>query len=113
MAGGFITVREMMDEMRSGAAFTITWVTADRKRETGGQILHLINAVLVQRDPKTKKKKDFVSAATVADEDYLSGKKNPRHFENDTINLMKRGTQQIRKAHVMLITVFNGKPVID
>ena len=115
MDGAFVTVREMMDEMRSGNAFSITWVTADRKKETGGKVLHLINAVLVQRDSKAKKRvgSAVVSNATVVDDEYLSGKRNPRHYENDTINIMKRGTQQIRKAHVMLITVFNGKPVID
>jgi hypothetical protein len=108
MESVFYHIREMMEYIRSGDAFSLTWVTADRKRNTGGEIRHLINAVRadVSDGGKERKKGDALELIPAL-------KKKPNHFDNDTINIRKRGTERIVKVHVNLITVFNGKPVID
>lgn len=102
---GFVHIREVMEHVRSGKPFSISWVTADRRRRTGGKIKHLINAVITE--PKASRSK---STETIKSEGKI-WESNPNHYANDTINVRKMGTENITKIHPMLITVFNGRPV--
>lgn len=97
-----------MEFIRSGQPFSLTWVTANRKRDTGGKMMNLIDAIRadIADDGKERHKSEAIEMIPVS-------KKNPNHFQNDTINIRKRGAERITKVHVNLITVFNGKPVID
>lgn len=110
--GVFVHIREVMDTIRKGDAFDITWITADRKRKTGGKILQLRNAIRSDK-PDNGVKKDVVAPEVAEVSNHTIPKRDPNHFKNDTINIRKRGTQRIMKVHPNLITMFNNKHVID
>jgi len=98
-----VTLTQVMAEIKTGRPFEISFVTADRKRGKGGEIRNYAHCSIsrlpgeksgdVQREPE-------------------KGRKAPRHFENDTINIQISGSREIRKIHPRLIIRFNGNKVI-
>lgn len=94
--------------MDSGEPFSMTFVAADRRRGTGGDIVSVKNWVKVSKTPDgvvpASKKKRILSQIILA--------KNPNHYENKTRNIRNlRKLKQIRKVHIRLIVLFNGKKV--
>lgn len=70
--------------------FSITFVTCDLKKGTGGQKISLDKAVLVGgRSSK-------------------SGERNPQHDRNYTRNIRHLESDKIIKIHALLVTRFNG-----
>lgn len=94
---------DRVDESKNPIPFACRFVTADRKRNTGGEIITVVNAV------KCVGKKDgeivFLGRETAAP------RRNPNHYENATRNIaLQNGA--IRKMHIRLIIEFNGQKVI-
>ncbi|MGV3588601.1 MAG: hypothetical protein ACO1OF_16465 [Adhaeribacter sp.] len=98
---------EKKDERNWPVPFTIEFVTADRERNTGGEVIRLEKVVLA-RDVKGLKKK----TSAILDSTEPDRAANPNHWLNGTRNLYHTQSQQIRKCHIRLITKFNGQPVI-
>ncbi|GAB3550553.1 hypothetical protein [Spirosoma fluminis] len=84
-----IKVRELVKQMRLTVGinkprpFSLIYVTADRKRQKGGQIRELHKAVLLTKQPS----------------------------KNRTVNLQPLGTSDIVPVHLDLILYFNGQDV--
>lgn len=95
-----------MDQVSSSGIpvpFSLKFVTADRKRKTGGEIIEVKDAI------KCIGKKNGM---VIYDGNTLSRKeKAPSHYENATRNIaLPNGS--IRKIHIRLIIEFNAQKVI-
>ncbi len=104
---GVITLSEVLRIYESGASFSITVVTADRKKGTGGELRHYPTAQrcrLQEMPANLLKRNGFTSTAT--------DKRSPNHWENKTRNLYIPATGEIRKIHIKLIVAFNNKRVL-
>lgn len=73
--------------------FSITFVTADQKKGTGGQKITFDEAV-------------FVGGPSRKD----SGR-NANHYENYTRNIRHKNSDRITKIHLLLVLKFNGLTV--
>lgn len=80
----------MRGEDRELIPFSITFVTYDEKRGTGGEKITLDEAVFVG-GPSRKNKKW-----------------SPNHFANYTRNIRALHGDRIMKVHALLVTRFNG-----
>lgn len=81
----------------------MAYVTADKKKGTGGQIKHVKNWVRCDLAAMPE---------PVLRRNRLSAEKTPNHLEHKTKNIMNPATRDIRKVHIRLITEFNGRRVI-
>lgn len=84
----------------------LSFVTLNRRTGTGGRVKHLLGARLVARSEATAN-----AAAREVPPSPAGGRKDPRHREHDTLNLWSPA-EGITKAHVRLITKFNGADVV-
>lgn len=109
MSGDVITLSEVLQAIHSGAVCSLTYVTADRKRGTGGQLRHLDKAVLCKLSdmPANVLRRNGISAPMLSD-----ARRYANHHEHKTRNMYLPATQEIRKVHIKLITQFNNKTVI-
>lgn len=102
---GMIKLNEALKIMESGERFSLSFVTLDVKRKTGGKIRSFDSAVQAKK-PKPEKSNSVKTK---------SPKKNPNHWTNQTrpIKPVVDGivSSQVRKVHIFLITEFNGKKV--
>jgi hypothetical protein len=102
-----ITLSEVLRIYESGEAFSITFITADRRKGTGGERRHYPVAQrcrLHEMPANLLKRNGFRSTAT--------DKKSPNHWENKTRNIYIPATGEIRKLHIKLIVSFNNKRVL-
>ena len=102
-----ITLKEALDWMDSGEEFSISFITCDVRKGTGGELIHVEKAV----------KANWLSPADLKKQAHLQPqsrilKKDPRHFENSTRNIRLVSNSEIRKVHIRLIRKFNGKTVL-
>jgi hypothetical protein len=99
-----IELYEAIQLIDTGEPFSLTYVTADRNKGTGGQIKKVTNWVKCDLatvpEPILRRNKMFEAS------------KNPNHQQHKTKNIMNPATRDIRKVHVRLITEFNGKRVV-
>lgn len=72
----------------------ITFVTNDRKKGTGGKKITIKQAIPVG-GPKSS-----------------SELRNPNHYRNYTRNIRSVDSDKIIKIHPLLITRFNGQPIM-
>lgn len=97
----FISIKDMLNTMmmrgddRELIPFSITFVTADRKKRTGGEKITWDEAV-------------FVGGPNRRD----SGR-NPNHFYNHTRNIRHYRSDRITTIHPHLVLVFNGMEVVQ
>ena len=105
MKNEVIALSAVLYVMDRGERFDIEFVTADRKKGTGGELKTMTNCVLYSAYKKDRPVDIKVEAAAV-----LS--KNPRHFQNSTRNIYCMHSRETRKVHLRLITRFNGKQVL-
>lgn len=97
----FITVREIVrimaktDRYGKPVPFSISFVTADEKRGTGGDVITLKEAICI--GGPTKKKKI----------------RNPHHDVNFTRNIRAVDGDRIITVHPLLVTRLNGKTKIQ
>jgi len=92
--------------MDSGAPFSMVVITCDRKKQQGGEWLHINEAV--KHEPITKEQRYKLSRLQPASDMV---RKNPRHYENSTRNIRMKGGE-IRKIHLRLVRQFNGAVVL-
>lgn len=114
MVGDTIELREVLQEMHAklpGGApkpFQVSFVTADRKQETGGEVITLPKVVVYGKDQATgrsgKAAKNPPSVTKVV--------KKPAHRANRTVNFFAPGPQRYYKAHIDLLLTYNEKWII-
>lgn len=114
-----ITVRDMLSEMETGAVFSLTFVTYDRKRKRGGRIEEIAQAVLLKHDPKATNDIFAGRPATPREQkvqQLAELRRAPQHHKWYTrnIRLLVNGhpTGEIRKIHPPLVALFNQKIVV-
>lgn len=102
-----ILLKEVLDAMDAGQPFSIAFVTADRRRNTGGEWIEVEKAYKSGYvDPADRKKMQQLQPES----DIIS--RSPNHYENSTRNIVIVANSEVRKLHVRLIRKFNGKTVI-
>lgn len=114
MTGDTIELRDVLQEMHAklpGGApkpFQVSFVTADRKQATGGEVITLPKVVVYGQDqPSGAKQK-----ATNSRPEAARSRKKPAHRANRTVNLFAPGPQRYYKAHIDLLLTFNEKWII-
>lgn len=108
MFGEMINAIDGIDSNGQPVGFSLRFVTADRKRKTGGDIIFIENG----KKCVGKGKDGNVIWAAPVGESSTGVKKNPHHYANSTRNVLITSSGQIRKVHIRLIIEFNGKKVI-
>jgi hypothetical protein len=94
---------DRVDHNGNPVPFSLRFVTADRKRDTGGEIIAVKNAV------KCVGKKN--GEVVFLGKEITAPRRNAHHWENSTRNIaLENGG--IRKIHIRLIIEFNGQKVI-
>lgn len=103
----FILLKEVLneidrtDEQGHPVSFNMKFVTADRKRRTGGEIIEANNVhkcITIRNNKVVYDSRPHVS-------------RNPHHFTNATRNIIFPNGQ-IRKVHIRLIIEFNNQRVL-
>jgi len=102
-----ITLLEMLKEMETGRTFSLTTISYDRKRKTGGGVITYLEASLYQ--PEKRNGKGVAKAALQRKE--LSRRPNHGKWFTRNIQLMQDGypVDIIKKIHPPLVVAFNGK----
>ena len=110
MISGYIRLSDVLHQMEqldaenNPVAFDVKFVTHDKKRDIGGEIISVDGA----RKCVGKRNGKVVFDVRAKKDDKPV--KDPHHFLNATRNIvLKNG--QIRKLHIRLIIEFNGKKV--
>jgi hypothetical protein len=105
-----ILMNDVLNEMDSGKPFKMSFVTADRKKGTGGELKEVIN---------------WAKVMGIDDDDRLAGQivrsgsksntRKPDHFRHRTFNIYNPNDPHahIVKVHWRLILFFNNKRVIN
>jgi len=109
-SGTFVTVlntislAEVLTAMDSGEPFSIGFRTCNVKKGTGGEWLEF---------PQCKKYKAKTKAEQYAEAHTPNkARRDPKHFENSTRNIVVIPSGEIVKIHLRLIILFNSKTVI-
>lgn len=105
----YILRSEVMKQVDSGEEFDMVFITCDRNRGTGGELIRVRNWAKLSHDDNVdalpgqarKKAKNLL--------------RNPNHWKNKTINIWNPGnrTNHPHKIHWRLIQFFNGKRVLN
>ncbi len=96
---------EVLKEMAEPNPFSITFVTCDIKRKTGGDIIKLENVILSFQDHRAEELGFERPAMPVTE---FSKKAN--HYDHASRNvLLKNGLR--KKFHIRLLLEFNGQKV--
>jgi hypothetical protein len=108
---GTIKHAAVLKKMNTGERFALTFVTLDKKRKKGGDLVELTDARKHQAGDYRKEEVKEQNAAAV----MLSGVEAPattapHHDKHGTINI-KCADGNIRKVHTRLIVKFNGEEV--
>lgn len=94
--------------IHSGNLVDIAFVTADRRRGTGGNYIQLKRVCKVEKDKST-------AVPPSGGQGAAGATKAPNHHAHKTINLHDpvRSFMHIHKVHIRLIHFLNGKRVIQ
>lgn len=107
VAHDHITIQKMVEFMDSGAPFSIAFRTCDIQKDKGGEYIHYDDCTkhnhLTRSELKAKKS---------SEEKTLEIKKNPRHYENSSRNIVRGSNGRIIKIHLRLVRRFNNKIVL-
>jgi hypothetical protein len=91
--------------MKKPETFSISFVTCDQERKTGGEIIKLENVILSFNEKHSNR-----FGFEAPEENLTPFSKAPNHYEHATRNvLLKNGMR--RKFHIRLLLEFNGKKV--
>jgi hypothetical protein len=110
----FILLRDALKEMETAVdgmpcRFSVTAISYDEQRGTGGEILEYKNVCL--NDAKINFKHVVPVEYRREQPIRITQNRNPHHRENKTKNV-RLANGQIRKIHLRFITHFNGVNVI-
>jgi hypothetical protein len=98
-----LRMMERLDHKGRPIPFSLSFVTADRRRDLGGEIKSISGAILSKHNTLLPK---YVRTV-----DGFGNSKAPRHYENATRNVQSPDGG-ITKVHIRLITNFNGQKII-
>lgn len=98
---------EVLNDLDTGDPFDMVFITADRRRGTGGKIKRVSNWVKIKGGEPVSRLPGEFSRQTL--------KKDPRHAEHKTINIYNPANpgDHATKVHWRLIVFFNGKRVLQ
>lgn len=99
-----IQLPEVLRRMESGEEFNLVYYSYDKQRKQAGRKIEITRGFLTRSESEK-----FRSGS---DKGEGAGMKRPDHFTNQSRNIGIRGTTNIRKAKIFLITEFNGLRVI-
>lgn len=106
MIANSVRLTEVLRQMEEGeGTFSIRFVTADVKRQTGGKIEEWPNCRLSHRRAVLGERPRPVRPAD-------SESRLPNHYQNATRNLVQGNSSQVRTVHIWLILAFNGQKVV-
>jgi hypothetical protein len=94
------------DDKGRGFAFSLTFVTADLHRKTGGQLLTLPNCVLNKNSGQAKKSR------TRHFEGGKAGSEDSQAWTTQTINILDLDANKIIAVHIQLLLRVNGLRII-
>lgn len=99
----------VVKEILSGEPVSMEFITAHRRKGTGGRWISLENWVKVDYS------NDSEPAHQPNTGDKIIRKKDPDHIKNGTLHMINPGNkaQHIVPVHIALIQTFNGKKVIN
>jgi len=100
-----IHLREVLEEMKKPKPFSVTFVTCDQERKTGGEIIKLENVILSSNE-KYIGRLGFEEPSS----NVTQFSKNPSHYEHATRNVLLPNGMR-RKLHIRLLLEFNGQKV--
>lgn len=104
-----ILLKHALRQMRKAQKpFALKWWTADVRQQTGGQLKTIPRAEVVQRQPKRTHARSLANASPAT----KHPRKNPNHFQHDTINIRNTDNGDIKTVHIRLIESFNDQNVI-
>lgn len=98
---------EITDKRGYNKSFSLEFVTFDEARKTGGELLRIDKATIVNTNTsftRIKPGKKLISKPVA--------RKNPNHWDNATRNILVAGSKKIIKVHIWLITKFNKQEVV-
>jgi len=99
-----LTIAEALTLLENGAWHSVAYVSANRAKSKGGEIIRIDQCHILQRD------NTHATKASTAEVTHTS-KKAQNHSENATRNLRLRNGM-IRKMHIYLLFSLNNIPVI-
>lgn len=97
----------MLSHMNTGDRFSLVFVTLDKKRKKGGDLVELTDA---RKHQAGDVRKGEVAVHNEAAAPIESSSTAPHHDKNGTINI-KCADGNLRKVHTRLIVKFNGLEV--
>lgn len=111
-----ISLKEVLQKMKTtdkeghAIPFSLSAFTFNSNTKKGGNLRHYKNARFVMSN---KKQQPSLEALTRSASLLPKTKKNPNHFEHDTINIefMEKGKREVRKIKMRYIKTFNEKLV--
>ncbi|HEX8506354.1 MAG TPA: hypothetical protein VF630_13380 [Hymenobacter sp.] len=107
MIANSVRLTEVLRQMEEGEErFSIRFVTADKRRKTGGKIEEWHRCQLSRR------RQAGVEQPRVPQPVGDPDSRLPSHYQNATRNLVQGNSSQVRKIHIWLILEFNGQKVV-
>jgi hypothetical protein len=108
--------REVYKQLQSGEPFDMVFITADRRRKTGGEIVNATGWMVCGSSEESSKPavKSSKPKAQSSEED-VKETKDPHHKDRGTINIYNPANSGIHpiSVHFDLIQFFNGKRAIN
>jgi hypothetical protein len=98
-----ISLEQVIEKMETGEIFSISFVTHDKIRKTGGQLITL------EKARKVGFKGEKAERFTQNKKGVKVLRKNPHHFSHFTKNIQDMKTRKVIKIHCRLIVSFNGE----
>lgn len=101
---------EVIQQLDTGEPFDMVFITADRRRGTGGKIKRVSNWVKIKgSEPVSRLPGEFSRSPG------RSLKKDPRHSDHKTINIYNPANpgDHATKVHWRLIVFFNSQRVLQ
>lgn len=110
---GTILRSEVWRQIHSGEPFDMIFITCDRRRRTGGELVTCEGWMVLSRDRESQ----APAGATPPDPASAGAgiTRDPNHEENGTVNVFNPGNSGVHpiRVHYDLIQFFNGKRVIN
>lgn len=112
-----ISTKQMLETMKDGQPFTITFVTYDKRRKNkSGKILTLEGILCQKPKEETKVEGRQLTETETKKEDLERLRRNPHHRDHFTRNLQiyvnGHPTAELRKFHPPLVVRFNELKVV-
>jgi len=98
-----LKLMDRLDHKSRPIPFSITFVTADRRRNTGGELKEISGGILSKHNKNLPMHMRRV--------DGFGGSRKPASYENSTRNV-QAPDGSITKVHIRLLKKFNGHTII-